>query len=133
MAVNTKSAVATRNVSLNAALALANNGKLRIYDGTQPADADTAISTQNLLAELTMGATAFASAIGGSATANAIPAANASAAGTGSWYRLVKSDGTTVIQDGSVGTSDANIVLSTVAITIGALVTVTSFVVSEPI
>jgi hypothetical protein len=37
-------------------------GKLRIYDGTQPADPDTAVSTQVLLAEITLANPAFNSA-----------------------------------------------------------------------
>jgi hypothetical protein len=32
---------------------LLNSGFIEIYDGTQPANADTAVSTQNLIATLT--------------------------------------------------------------------------------
>lgn len=34
-------------------------GTIKIYDGTQPADSDTAVSTQTLLATLTFSATAL--------------------------------------------------------------------------
>ena len=45
---------------------LADNGYLRIYDGTQPATADTAISTKYcLLAELRFNATAAPAASNG--------------------------------------------------------------------
>jgi len=108
---------------------LANSGKLRIYDGTQPATADTAVSTQTLLAELTMNATAFGAASAGVITANAITSdSSADATGTATWFRLLKSDGTTPLWDGSVGTSGANLNLNSVAIQSGAAVSVSSFV-----
>ena len=50
----------------------ADNGYLRIYDGTQPATADTAITTQVLLAELRFNATAAPAASNGVLTFNAI-------------------------------------------------------------
>lgn len=128
MSLNPKVAVASRNLALNAVLDQLNNGFLRIYDGTQPADADTAITTQVLLAQLTFGATAWAAASAGSKTANAITAAVAAATGTATWYRLVNSDGTTVVADGSVGTATSNLVLNTVSIVTSADVSVTSFV-----
>ncbi len=130
MALNPKTAVARRNAALDNILANANSGKLRVYDGTQAADADTAVGAQVMLAELVMNATAFPAAASGSATANAITSATAAATGTATWFRLWKSDGTTSIMDGSVGTATSNLVLNSVAIQINATVSVTSFVVS---
>jgi hypothetical protein len=116
------------NAEADAVCVLANSGKLRIYDGTQPATADTALSGQVLLAELTFNATAFGAASAGVSTANAITQdAGADATGTAAWFRALKSDGTTVLFDGSVGTSGANINLNSVAISAGAAVQVTSF------
>jgi hypothetical protein len=116
------------NAEADAVCVLANSGKLRIYDGTQPATADTALSGQVLLAELTFNATAFGAASAGVATANAITQdASADATGTAAWFRAVKSDGTTVLFDGSVGTSGSNLNLNSVAISSGAAVQVTSF------
>jgi hypothetical protein len=133
MALNPKLAVARRNAALDNILAHANSGLLRIYDGTQPTDADTAVGSQVLLAELTMNATAFAAASGGSASANAITSdSSANASGTATWFRLVKSDGATVIMDGSVGTSGANLNLNSAAISSGAQVSVSSFTVTFP-
>lgn len=133
MALNPKLAVARRNQALDTILANANSGLLRIYDGAQPTDADTALGAQVLLAELTMGATAFAAASAGSASANAVTSdASANATGTASWYRMVKSDGTTVIMDGTAGTSGCNLNLNSVAISSGALVGISSFVISMP-
>ena len=101
-------------------------GLLRIYDGTQPATADTAIGAQVLLAELTFSDPAFGAASNGVATASAITAdASANASGTASWFRVVDSNGLTVF-DGTVGTSGADINLNTVAIVASAEVAVTA-------
>lgn len=132
MALNPKRANAAVNAAADAVTVLLNSGKLRIYDGTQPSTADTAITTQTLLAELTFNSTAFGAASGGVATANSITAdSSANATGTASWFRAVKSDGTTPVFDGSVGTSSADLVLNSVAISSGAQVSVTAFTYTE--
>lgn len=106
--------------------------KLRIYDGTQPADVDTAISTQTLLAELTMSDPAFGAAgdgaPGGQATAGTITDdTSANATGTASWFRAVDSNNVAVV-DGSAGTSAADLILDSVSITAGQTVKVNSWV-----
>ncbi len=127
MAKNTQASDAASNAACNAVTALLNTGLLRIYDGTQATNANTALGTQVLLAQLTFGATAFAAAVAGVATANAITAAtSANATGTASWFRCLESNGTSVVFDGSVGTSGANLNLNSVAISSGAEVDVTS-------
>ena len=99
------------------------SGFIRIYDGSQPANADTALSGQTLLAELTFGADAFGAAVAGLITANAVNSdASANATGTATWARLLKTDGTSVVMDGSVGTSAANVVINSTAISAGAAV-----------
>ena len=126
--------------AVDAVAVLANAGKLRIYSGTQPTDANTAIGAQVLLAEFTMNATAFgASACSGTApnrvataTANSISNVTASATNTAAWFRLLKSDGTTVICDGSVGTSGCDLNLTDVTLTTGETCSVTSFTLSQP-
>jgi hypothetical protein len=131
MALNPKLAVARRNAALDNILANLNNGFLDIYDGAQPTDADTAIGSQVLLASLTFGATAFGSASAGLATANPITAdLSADATGTAAWFRCFKSDHTTAVLDGSVGTSGCNLNLNSTAIVSGANVSVTSMAVS---
>lgn len=131
MALNPKTAVSSRNLALNAAFDVLNGGGfLRIYDGTQPADADTAITTQVLLAELTLSATAFAAASAGSKAANAIgDDASANATGVATWGSLVTSGGTRIF-DFSVGTSGANLNMNSVNISAGATVSVSSFTVT---
>lgn len=107
-------------------------GLLRIYDGTKPAGPDTAVSTQTLLAELTMSDPAFGSASNGVATASAITADSAAnATGTASWFRVVTSAGTAIF-DGTVGTSGADLNLNSTAIQSGAEVSVTSFTYTQP-
>ncbi len=129
MANNLKLSNEAVNAEADALSVLLDNGYLRIYDGTQPANADTAISTQTLLAELRFNADAAPSAVAGMLTFNAITQdSSANNTGTASWFRALKSDGSTVLFDGSVGTtgSDMNIVIT--AIVAGAIVGVTSFV-----
>jgi hypothetical protein len=133
MANNPKYTNLAVNTKADALAALLNGGKLRIYDGTQPATADTGITTQVLLAELTFGSPAFGAAVAGVAAANAITQdADADATGTATWFRALKSDGTTAVLDGSVGTSGADLNLNSVAIQIHAAVSVSSFTLTEP-
>lgn len=128
MALNPKLANAEASAAADAVCAHANSGFLRIYDGTQPTDADTAITTQVLLAELTFNATAFGAASNGVATANAITSdSSANATGTATWFRAVRSNGTSVLFDGSVGTATTDIVFNTVSFVSGAAVSVTAF------
>lgn len=128
MANNPKRTTLAVNTEADAVAALCNSGYLRIYDGSQPATADTAVSTQTLLAELRFASTAFGASSGGVATAAAIVSdTDADATGTAAWFRVFKSDGTTKVFDGSVGTSGADLNLNSVAIQIHAQVDVTAF------
>jgi len=118
-----------RNSMLDEATALidagAGAGLLRIYDGTKPATG-AAITSQVLLAELTMSDPSFPAASSGSMTANTItsdPAANAT--GTATWFRIVDSNGVAVI-DGDI----ADLNLNTNNITIGLEVAVTSAIIT---
>ena len=133
MAVNPKRSNAAVTAAADAVCDLLDNGYLRIYDGSQPANADTAVTTQTLLAELRWNAAnAFGAASGGVATANAITAdSSADATGTASWFRALKADGTTAVFDGSVGTSSADLILNSTAIAAGANVAVTAFTYNE--
>lgn len=118
---------ANRNRAADAVCARANNGSLRIYSGTAPADANAALSGNTLLANLAMSATAFAAAASGVATANAITAdSSADATGTATFFRVLESDGTTVVFQGTVGTTGAELNLSSVAIVAGGNVAVSS-------
>lgn len=112
----------------NALAPLMNSGTIELYTGTQPANANTALSGNTLLATLTFGSPAFGSAAsGGIITANAITSGTAVATGTATFARIYKSDGTTVVMDATVGTSGAGLNLNTTSIVTGGLVSVTSF------
>jgi hypothetical protein len=127
MATNARLCSASRDLALNAALDVMNSGFLRIYDSTQPADADTALGAQVLLAELTLNATAWAAASSGSKSANAITAdSSANATGTATWGSFVTS-GSVRKWDFSAGTASVNLVLNTASIVAGANVSVSSF------
>lgn len=105
---------------------------LRIYSGTRPADANTALSGNTLLAELTCNATFAPSSSSGVLTLNSITQdSSANATGTASFFRLVKSDGTTVVMDGNVGTSGSDLNLNTTSIVSGGPVSVTSFTITD--
>ena len=128
MAKNTQITDAIVNAQADLIGVALDSGYLRIYDGTQPANADTAVSTQTLLAELRFGADAFPAASAGLLTANAITSdSSANASGTAAWFRALKSDGTTVVMDGTVGTSGTNMVIATTTITSGQTVSCSSF------
>lgn len=123
MALNPKYSNTMVNAEADAVGAALDSGYIRIYDGSQPATADTAIGAQTLLAELRFGADAFGAASTGTITANAITSdSSANATGTATWARILASNGTTVWFDGSVGTSDANVILNTTSIVSGAVV-----------
>lgn len=124
---------AVASAMCDALVDLLDSGYLRIYDGTIPTNADTAVGAQTLLAELRFNATAFGSASNGVATANALTAdSSANATGTASWFRALKSDGTTVVMDGTVGTSGEDLNLNTTSIVSGAAVSVSSMTVTMP-
>jgi hypothetical protein len=132
MAVNPKRSNAAVTAAADAVCDLLDNGYLRIYNGSQPANADTAVTTQTLLAELRWNATAFGAASNGVAVANSITSdASADATGTATWFRALKSDGTTAVFDGSVGTASADLILNSTGITAGANVAVTAFTYNE--
>jgi len=102
---------------------------LRIYDGARPATGGAATT---LLAELTCNATFAAAAASGVLTLNDITQdSSANATGTATWFRIVKSDGTTHVLDGNVGTSGSDLNLTTTSIVSGQPVSVTSFTITE--
>lgn len=118
-----------RNAMLDAiTTAAGGSALLRIYDGTRPA---TGGSATTLLAELTCNATFAPSAASGVLTLNSITQdSSANATGTATWFRIVTS-GATFVLDGNVGTSGSDLNLTTTSIVSGQPVSVTSFAISE--
>lgn len=123
---------AQRNTALDAIRSAYNSGKLRIYSGSVPANADAALGGATQLVELTLGATAFGSSSSGVLTANAITGGTAGASGTASFFRILDSAGSTVLAQGAVGTSGAELTLPTTSITSGVTVTASSLAITIP-
>ena len=127
------------------------DGVLRIYSGSQPADADTAASG-TLLLEISSSAGAFTAGAFdnglefGDAASGAISKASSEtwqdlgiAAGTAGWFRFVGNAtdngaaSTTLPRiDGSVGTSGADLNMSSTTITVGATYTIDTFTLTLP-
>jgi hypothetical protein len=122
--------VAIRNAMLDEVTVGAGaSALLRIYDGSRPATGGAATT---LLAELTCNATFAAGAASGVLTLNAITQdSSANASGTATWFRIVKSDGTTHVLDGNVGTSGSDLNLTTTTIVITQPVSISSFTITE--
>lgn len=133
MALNPQFATATVNGEADYLGGLFDNGYLRVYDGAQPESADDAVTDQVLLAELRFAADAFPAAVDGVITSNAITDEDSALAdGTAAWCRCLASDGTTVLMDGSVGTSDANVIINTVEIVTAAVISASPVVIAVP-
>lgn len=109
---------------------------INIYNGTIPTNADTALSGNTLLAQLTCSATAFGAATTANpsvVTANAITSdSSADATGTASFFRILTQNAGTVLCQGDAGTSGTSLVLNTTAITSGSTVSITAATVSLP-
>jgi len=133
MALNTELTIVARNAALASGLSPQfNGGKLQLCTGSQPADVESPGAT-TVLAVLTLNATAFGAPSAGVVTANAITGeTNAPATGTAGHARLYKSDGTTLLATGTVGTVDANVVLGTTAVNAGNIVNCTSLSLTVP-
>lgn len=102
------------------------NAVLTIYSGTRPATGGTATTA---LAQFTCGSSAFGTVSGRVLTANTIGPTTATATGTATWARL-KSSGGTFVADMSVGTSGAELILSTTSVSSGATLNISSCVIS---
>lgn len=112
------------NTALNAGAGAAT---IKIYSGTQPANANTALSGNTLLATLTCTDPAAGAASGGVLTFSAITQdASADATGTATFARVQDSDAN-VVFDCDVNTSGATLIINTTSIVAGGPVSITSF------
>lgn len=118
--------VALRNKILTDYGTALGTGTLTIYSGTPPASADAALSGNTALATHTM--TGFAAASGGSMTANAIANSSISATGTGTFARIVSGS---YVEQLTVGTSGANVIVNTTSYVIGGTSQITSVTVAK--
>ena len=126
MPSNLKYSNGTRNAQQNGLITYAgSNALINIYAGSQPANANTAISGQTLLVTLTVTGS-FGTDSNGTITLSSVTNGVAVATGTGQFFRIFKSDGTTVVMDGSVATSDADLVLNNTSIATGQVVSISA-------
>ena len=126
------------------------DGVLRIYSGTQPTNADTAFAGTLLLSVTAASGAFVAGAFGnglefGTAASGAISkntevwSGVAGASGTAGWFRLMAnatdaSGASTSLQriDGSIGTSGADLNMSSTTITSGQTYTIDTFTITLP-
>lgn len=118
MPSNLKYSNGTRHAQNEGLITYAGSGAIiNIYQGTAPANANTAITTQTLLVSCVL-AGAFGTDTDGTLTLGTVNNGTAVATGTAGFFRIFKSDGTTVVMDGSVGVSGADLNLDTTTINI---------------
>ena len=126
MASNLNYSNGTRNAQQQGLITYAGSGCLiKLYNGTQPTNANTAISTQTLLVTLTVSGS-FGTDSNGTLTLGSVTNGTAVASGTADFFRIFKSDDSTVVMDGSVGTSGADMNLNTTTINSSQVVSITS-------
>ena len=115
---NLKYSNGTRHSQNEGLITYAGNGAIiNIYGGTQPTNANTALSGQTLLVSCAL-AGSFGTDTNGTLTLGTVNNGTAVASGTATFFRITKSDGTTVVMDGSVGTSGADLNLDTTTINV---------------
>lgn len=124
---------AVRNTVLDAITTYAGGScLLKIFSGTRPATGGTETTK---LAQLTCNATFAPAASSGVLTLNSISSdTSADATGTASWFRINRSDGTTVVMDGAVTATGGggDMTLDDVNIVLGGTVAVTSATITAP-
>ena len=118
-----------RNAKLDAnSTIIGSAGLLKIFAGTKPA---TGGADGTLLATFTLGSP-FAPASAAGVQSPTLPSATTgSATGTAGWARVTKSDGTTYCMDLTVSTTGAQINLSTISITSGGAVSISSWSITD--
>lgn len=117
-----------RNAQATAIATEAGSGaQIKIYTGTQPASVATA-PTGTLLGTLVVSGT-FGTATGGVLTfATVTSDTSADTGGTAGYFRIMKSDGTTGVLDGSITATGGggDMTLNTTTITAGGTIAVSS-------
>lgn len=110
---------------------------IEIYSGAVPANADATPTSPTTLAVLTCSAT-IASGYSDTGTAARMTLAaitsdtSADNTGTAAYFRIKTQSGGTVVAQGTVGTSAADLILNTVSITAGSTVAISAFTIDLP-
>lgn len=119
-----------RNAKLDVnSTVIGNAGKLEIYAGTD--SAGTANAEGTLLAVFTLGSPFAPAAVNGVQSPTLPAATTAVATGTAGWARVTKADGSTAVMDLTLGTSGAQINLSSLSLTQNGSVSVTSWTITD--
>ena len=126
MALNTQLSDTTANAQASALITLLAGGTCKVYNGSQPANGNTAITTQTLLLTLSFGTPAAPAPVAGVISFGSLGPSTVAASGTAVWYRCFTASGVAVM-DGSVGVSGCNMNLSTSSLSAGANVTINSW------
>lgn len=123
-----------RNTILDAfTTAIGASALIRIYSGTPPASVAAALGGNTLLAELVANATFAPSASNGVLTLNSIANdAAADATGTATFFRIYRSDGSTCVLQGTVGTSEADLTVATTSFVANAVISIATFTITAP-
>lgn len=129
---------AARNAMVSAVTALADAGSgaahVRVYTGTQPAGPGSS-ATGTLLLDIPLNDPSFAAPSTGVATGDVTPEPtdDGITTGTAGWFRLLDSNDVAIL-DGSVTATGGggDLTLSTVSITTGLTVNLTSITLTQP-
>lgn len=105
---------------------------VKIYDGIQPANPEIPLGSQNLLATIPLPNSDSFSAMNGILTASAINNVVIAHSGVASWFRWYQADGVSVIADGSCGTANADLILSSINLVITSTLGVGPFTLTIP-
>lgn len=133
----TNAVTAAMAAAINTAADAGTAAVIEIYAGAVPANADASPSSPTLLASLTCSAT-WSSSISDTGSASRITLASITAdssadnTGTAAYFRIKTQTGGTVVAQGTVGTSSADLILNTVSITSGSTVSITAATIDVP-
>jgi hypothetical protein len=134
---------ASADAALTALGALLNGGKIIIYSGTEPTTANVGLSANTVLADISLAATAFGTAVmdddgvSRKIEAAGVPRSDTSADATGSatFFRAYKSTGTStadVVYQGTCGTSGQQLNLNSTDLIAGGNVSISSLKITLP-
>lgn len=127
-----------RNAVLDAwETAIGTSAIVRIYGGSVPADESAALGAATLLAEFTLASDWAAASSAGVKALSGTPLsttgeAAASTGTTATFYRIYASDGTTCHEQGTVGTSGADMTIDSATIAEDQTVRITSWTKTGP-
>ena len=138
MAKSFKISTAARDAACNAIVDLvdagAGAGTIKVYTGAAPTNPGDAASG-TLLGTLTCSDPAFGASSTGTATASAITSdTSADNSGTAGYFRILQSDGTTVVMQGTAGVAGdtPNLVFDNATIVAGGTIAITALTVTVP-